>query len=527
MEAPRFPINVRLVGVMQKEKTKLFMTSVLWSDQSEVVVFRSFREFKSMHKKMKKSFPSASKVTKSNRDIPRFRDKKLKQNSHRKGPNKSLVCLQFLQKYCEQLLTCDAKVTQSADLLQFFTPTDQDLQPEFTKNSIMIMSSEDEARTDGVQGSGGNVTTPFVTETYKCLAAYETKDTKNKPFKVDADEKLDVLIKDKAGWWLVEKENKQMAWFPAPYLVSLDEEEDDEPEEELDRGMLYTVIKSYKANKVDEITVEIGAVVEVLQRSENGWWLVRYRGKVGYIPTIHLQPYNNPHLNLNPHQQDSRPSSRPSSPLMLSPSSLHSPFSHGNLLHPSPSPFQFQPDSIQRSRSLEVLPQQSPPPAPAPPMRPDPAPAPPVRPAPAAPADGDATSTAPPPPIITVQMDEEQEEGRVTMMTRADSVGSFISDSTDFSFSDDFSSSSSSTTSSSICLSSRPPAPSSNLLSPTEGRLVPSVSDPNLYKVPKSPTVPPRPRTQDILSRCTTITRKNAAKGGLSPTQTPTQIISH
>lgn len=48
-------------------------------------------------------------------------------------------------------------------------------------------------------GHGSNITQPFVTETYRCVALYETKDTKNKPFKVAADEKVDVLIKDKAG----------------------------------------------------------------------------------------------------------------------------------------------------------------------------------------------------------------------------------------------------------------------------------------------------------------------------------------
>lgn len=41
-------------------------------------------------------------------------------------------------------------------------------------------------------------------------------------------------------------------------------------------GMKYTVIKTYKASKDDELTVNIGSVVEVLQTSDNGWWLVRY-----------------------------------------------------------------------------------------------------------------------------------------------------------------------------------------------------------------------------------------------------------
>ena len=67
--------------------------------------------------------------------------------------------------------------------------------------SIMVMPSEEgigERNQDRVH-SVGNVTQPFVTETYRCVASYETKDTKNKPFKVAVDEKVDVLIKDKAG----------------------------------------------------------------------------------------------------------------------------------------------------------------------------------------------------------------------------------------------------------------------------------------------------------------------------------------
>lgn len=63
----------------------------------------------------------------------------------------------------------------------------------------MIMPSEEDVKAEAGHGSVGNVTQPFVTETYRCVALYETKDTKNKAFKVAADEKVDVLIKDKAG----------------------------------------------------------------------------------------------------------------------------------------------------------------------------------------------------------------------------------------------------------------------------------------------------------------------------------------
>ncbi|XP_076616589.1 uncharacterized protein LOC143339305 [Chaetodon auriga] len=139
----------------------------------------------------------------------------------------------------------------------------------------------------------GSITQPFVTRTYCCVAAYETKDMKNRPFKVAVDEKLDVLIKDPAGWWLVENEDKRLAWFPAPYLELWEgEEEDDAGFQE--RGALYCAVRSYSSKDADEVSVPIGSVVEVLRKSDNGWWLIRFNGKGGYIPSMYLQPYNNP-----------------------------------------------------------------------------------------------------------------------------------------------------------------------------------------------------------------------------------------
>lgn len=81
---------------------QMYVTSVLWSDKNDIVVYRTFRDFKKIHvsgtntgyicgtfmsllvnnnwlvasvlqKQMKKAFPPASKFKKSDRIIPRFR----------------------------------------------------------------------------------------------------------------------------------------------------------------------------------------------------------------------------------------------------------------------------------------------------------------------------------------------------------------------------------------------------------------------------------------------------------------------
>ncbi|XP_068574424.1 NADPH oxidase organizer 1a [Cebidichthys violaceus] len=577
MEGQRYPISVGLIGVMHKEKCKMYMTSVLWSDENEIVVYRTFQDFKTMHKQLKKAFPPANKMKKSDRILPKFKSKNMNAGTQKKSPTKSLLRLKFLQKYCDKLLSCDEQVSQSADLIQFFHPKDQDLQPEFAKNSIMILPSEDEVRTDAGQVKGGNVTQPFVTETYRCVAPYETKDTKNKPFKVAVDEKVDVLIKDQAGWWLVENEDKRMAWFPAPYLESLDDDDADNGDEDgidgsPEKGGLYTAVKSYKATKGDEITVSIGSVVEVLQKSDNGWWLIRYNNKAGYIPTMYLQPYNSPHIRMTAHHQGRRSSSpqqilSPTLELQSNKLSL----SHGNLLQlptirsstptlqlppiRSSTPNPLPPRRRQRSISFDIPseePHFQPPAATSPNQRSIsldmPSEEPHFQPlaatspnhrsisldTPSLAATTAKASTSPttakyvPPPAITVEMDGKRE--RREMSPRADSEESISSDSD---YSDELNSSWASSSSFNLNLSqsyneeqlrlSRTPPPmASNRLSPTsipEGRMIPSISDPNLYKGPATPKVPPRPGAQEILTRCTTVTRKNATKGTLSPSQ--------
>nr|XP_046161993.1 NADPH oxidase organizer 1-like [Oncorhynchus gorbuscha] len=514
MEEQRYPVNVRLIGVMHKEKSKMYMTSVLWSDQNDIIVYRTFKDFKTLNKQMKKKFPPANPLKKSDRIIPRFRDWRMKINTKNNGPSKSVVQLKFLEKYCRELLSCDPRVSQCPELIRYFHPKDQDLQPEFAKNSIMIMPSEDSAGHDKSVNIG-NVTQPFVTEAYRCMAPYETKDTKNRPFKVAVDENLDVLIKDKAGWWLVENEDKRMAWFPAPYLEKVEGNEDDDSDESYGESVLYSAVRSYKATNRDEVSMDIGSVVEVLQKSDNGWWLIRYNGKSGFVPAMYLQPYNNPRVRLAAlnlvHSS--------SSDHTLAGHSHERSHSQGNILQlpgsqPS-TPNQLKPTDKLKSHSFNVL--TVPQPSPSPVMV--------TTPAPTYPSKGTPT------PTIMVEVDGEVDRGNRSL------AGSMGSEGSDFSFSDDLSSSS---CSSSLNLSRAdmderlrrartPPPMVADRLNPDsgvlEGRMVHGRSDPNLFKMaPTTPKVPPRPRVQEILTRCTTVTRKNASKAKLSPA--PAVILS-
>ncbi|XP_061089057.1 NADPH oxidase organizer 1-like [Conger conger] len=456
MSDERYPTAVRLIGVMEKDSSKMFMASVLWSDHSEIVVYRSFQEFKKLHKQLKKLFPVKKTFGTSERVIPRFRARNTK-TVQRNDSSKSLRRLSFLENYCTELLKCEPSVTQSSEVIQFFLPQHQDLQPEFSKNSIVILPLEDIADSNdrgidaigGKRFSMGNVTQPYVPESYRCVAPYETKDTKNRAFRVAVDETVDVLIKDKAGWWLVENDAKCLAWFPAPYLVKC---EDGEGEEDYDDGtpavgLMYRAVRNYTSKKEDEVSVHIGSVVEVLQRSEDGWWLIRNKGKAGYVPSMYLQPYINPLVQV---QKEMRSST-------LNMAQLHNsdpfpPMPRGTL----------STANKKRSRSLDIL------------------------------AEPHQSHVLPPVPT--------ENESRKSSLSGV-SLGS------ESSFSDDCSSPGSDSLSGSPTGTVELHSADGGL---TEGRFSRRSSDLNLLKISSAPKVPPRPRDQEILSRCTTFTRKAA-----------------
>uniref|UniRef100_A0A452J086 PX domain-containing protein n=1 Tax=Gopherus agassizii TaxID=38772 RepID=A0A452J086_9SAUR len=296
MNCCRYPVDVKAVGLMQCRKQK-YMMAVSWSDRNNLLIYRTFEEFKKFHKVLKRKFPiEGGLLKKSDRSIPKYcgqgSNAKLMQRRSR-NLSRSMERLKLLETYSQELLKADAKVSQSEDVIQFFKAQTQDLDPSFPKNSlspgfrtnqcqtllssIIIMPSEmGDGKKDQFKQQNTSVTQPVVSQNYSCIEAYETKDTKNRPFKVANKEIVEVLIKDVTGWWLVENKDQQIAWFPAPYLearaLSYLQSRND-PFLFLP-GTLYYTVRAYKSQKADELSLNVGVVVEVLEKSDNGWWLI-------------------------------------------------------------------------------------------------------------------------------------------------------------------------------------------------------------------------------------------------------------
>ncbi|NXT24829.1 NOXO1 oxidase, partial [Syrrhaptes paradoxus] len=300
MSCSRFPVDVKAVGFMQCRKQKNYMMFVSWSDQNNILIYRTFEDFKRFHKELKRKFPIESgSIKRSARTIPSFKDANVKQR--KSGTlNRCLEILKLLETYSQELLQTDAKISQGEDVIRFFTAQTQDLDPCFPENSVVIMPSEigGEKKTQ-TQAQPSSITHPQTSQSYRCIETFETKDTKNKAFKVARKEIVEVLIKDMTGWWLVENADKQIALFPAFYLEEIDNHRDIQNAWSSDEeGSLYFVARGYESQKADELSLDSGVVVEVVRKSDNGWWLVRYNGRTGYMPSVFLQPYKNPHHKL-------------------------------------------------------------------------------------------------------------------------------------------------------------------------------------------------------------------------------------
>ncbi|NXE13471.1 NOXO1 oxidase, partial [Lophotis ruficrista] len=300
MSCGRYPVDVKAVGLMQCRKQKNYMIFVSWSDQNNILIYRTFEDFKRFHKQLKRRFPIESgSLRRSDRTIPRFKGANVKQRKSGKL-NRCLEILKLLETYSQELLKMDAKISQGEDVVQFFKAQTQDLDPSFPENSVVIMPSEiGGEKKNQSQQQLSSITHPQASQSYRCIETFETKDTKNKAFRVAKEEIVEVLIKDMTGWWLVENADKQIAWFPASYLEEIDIHKDIQIAlSAKEEGNLYFVVRPYESQKADELSLNNGVVVEVVRKSDDGWWLIRYNGRTGYMPSMCLQPYKNPHHRL-------------------------------------------------------------------------------------------------------------------------------------------------------------------------------------------------------------------------------------
>lgn len=62
----------------------------------------------------------------------------MKLNFQRMTPARCVQRVKALERYCTELLRCEPRISQSSDLIHFFIPKEEELQPEFAQNRYPI-----------------------------------------------------------------------------------------------------------------------------------------------------------------------------------------------------------------------------------------------------------------------------------------------------------------------------------------------------------------------------------------------------
>uniref|UniRef100_A0A671X4I2 SH3 and PX domains 2B n=1 Tax=Sparus aurata TaxID=8175 RepID=A0A671X4I2_SPAAU len=180
--------------------------------------------------------------------------------------------LRPINEYCRALIQLPVYISQCEEVRVFFETRPEDLNPP-KEEPIGKKKSGDSSAGD-----------PLLLDQYVAVTDYEKQESSEVSLHVG--QVVEVIEKNESGWWFVSSEDAQ-GWVPATCLEAQDDPDDFTfPGEEEEK---YSVIYPYSARDEDEIDLERGMIVEVIQKNLEGWWKIRYQGREGWAPASYLK----------------------------------------------------------------------------------------------------------------------------------------------------------------------------------------------------------------------------------------------
>uniref|UniRef100_A0A8C5KGA0 SH3 and PX domains 2B n=1 Tax=Jaculus jaculus TaxID=51337 RepID=A0A8C5KGA0_JACJA len=256
MPPRRSIVEVKVLDVQKRRvpnKHYVYIIRVTWSSGSTEAIYRRYSKFFDLQMQMLDKFPmEGGQKDPKQRIIPFLPGKILFRRSHiRDVAVKRLVPI---DEYCKALIQLPPYISQCDE---HFLST------------------------------GGDLTSvdPMVLEQYVVVADYQKQESSE--ISLSVGQVVDIIEKNESGWWFVSTAEEQ-GWVPATCLEGQDGVQDEfslQPEEE----EKYTVIYPYTARDQDEMNLERGAMVEVIQKNLEGWWKIRFQGKEGWAPASYLK----------------------------------------------------------------------------------------------------------------------------------------------------------------------------------------------------------------------------------------------
>ncbi|MEQ2220290.1 hypothetical protein ILYODFUR_003857 [Ilyodon furcidens] len=220
--------------------------------------------------------------------------------------------LRPINEYCRALIQLPVYISQCEEVRIFFETRPEDLNPPKDEPIGKKKSGFVERATSFLKRGDPTSADTLFLEQYVAVTDYEKQESTE--ISLHVGQVVEVIEKNESGWWFVSSEDAQ-GWVPATCLEAQDDPDDFTiPGEEVPRrfwslprhvgrrrtlGDLfstgfgqeekYSVIYPYSARDQDEIDLERGMIVEVIQKNLEGWWKIRYQGREGWAPASYLK----------------------------------------------------------------------------------------------------------------------------------------------------------------------------------------------------------------------------------------------
>ncbi|XP_041066458.1 SH3 and PX domain-containing protein 2A isoform X1 [Carcharodon carcharias] len=280
MQPPgRAVMDVRVQDVKKRRnpnKHYVYVIQVNWSDNTSSIIYRRYSKFFDLQMQLLDKFPvEGGQKDPKLRCIPFLPGKILFRRSHVRDV--AMKRLKPIDEYCRSLVRLPFLISQCDEVLRFFEPRPEDLNPP-----------KDDHLGKKQKGGSETVSESMVLDQYMVVANYEKQE--NSEISLKAGEVVDVIEKSESGWWFVSTAEEQ-GWVPATYLESQNGTRDDLDISTTRAGEeeKYITVQPYVNQGKDEIGFEKGVMVEVIQRNLEGWWFIRYQGKEGWAPASYLR----------------------------------------------------------------------------------------------------------------------------------------------------------------------------------------------------------------------------------------------
>uniref|UniRef100_UPI00358E8D4B SH3 and PX domain-containing protein 2B-like n=1 Tax=Myxine glutinosa TaxID=7769 RepID=UPI00358E8D4B len=263
-------------------KHYVYIIRVSWSDGSTHTIYRRYSKFFDLQMQLLDEFPvQGGQKDPKQRTIPFLPGKILFRRSHIRDV--AIRRLKPIDEYCRTLVLLPPEISHCAEVLQFFEPRAEDL-----------AITKDDAASKKRLASVESISEPLILEQYVAMKEYTRQ--QNTELSLTVGQLVEVIDKNENGWWFVSGQEEQ-GWVPATYLEPRDGSQDDlvisnnKPE-------FYEALQQHIPQDKDEVSLEKGASVEVLQKNMQGWWFVRCHGKEGWAPASYLRPAKEEALSL-------------------------------------------------------------------------------------------------------------------------------------------------------------------------------------------------------------------------------------